>query len=100
MQDVIRTAGLSVGAVYRYFPSKNDIITALAEQVIGQVVVVFDELAETDPPPPLATSMQLAVDIVTSHTGPDGTLRLALQVWSEALRDPVLAAFVDRVYRR
>ncbi len=100
MQDVIREAGLSVGAVYRYFPSKNDIITALAEQVIGQVVTVFDELAEADPPPPLATTMQVAVDIVTSQTGPDGTLRLALQIWSEALRDPVLAEFVDKVYRR
>ena len=32
MQDVIREAGLSVGAVYRYFPSKNDLITALAER--------------------------------------------------------------------
>ena len=100
MQDVIREAGLSVGAVYRYFPSKNDIITGLAEQVIGQVVTVFDELAEADPPPPLATTMQVAVDIVTSQTGPDGTLRLALQIWSEALRDPVLAEFVDKVYRR
>ena len=100
MQDVIREASLSVGAVYRYFPSKNDIITALAEQVIGQVTSVFDELAEADPPLPLATTMQVAVDIVTSQTGPDGTLRLALQIWSEALRDPVLAEFVEKVYRR
>jgi AcrR family transcriptional regulator len=100
VQDVIREASLSVGAVYRYFPSKNDIITALAEQVIGQVTAVFDELAEADPPLPLATTMQVAVDIVTSQTGPDGTLRLALQIWSEALRDPVLAAFVEKVYRR
>jgi hypothetical protein len=44
--------------------------------------------------------MQVAVDIVTGQTGPDGTLRLALQIWSEALRDPVLAAFVEKVYRR
>jgi AcrR family transcriptional regulator len=100
MQDVIREAGLSVGAVYRYFPSKNDIIVALAEQVIGQVIAVIEELAEADPPPPLSTSMELAVDIVTTQTGPDGTLRLALQIWSEALRDPVLAAFVETVYRR
>ena len=34
MQDVIKEANLSVGAVYRYFPSKNDLIIALAEQVI------------------------------------------------------------------
>ena len=44
MQDVIREANLSVGAVYRYFPSKTDLITAIAEQVIEQIAAVFDEL--------------------------------------------------------
>ena len=33
MQDLIREAGLSVGAVYRYFKSKNEIINAIAETV-------------------------------------------------------------------
>jgi AcrR family transcriptional regulator len=100
MHDVIREAGLSVGAVYRYFPSKNDLVTALAEQVIDEMLDVLDELGAIDPPLPLASVMQRAVDMVTANSGPDGTLRLALQVWSEALRDPVLAEFVERVYRR
>jgi AcrR family transcriptional regulator len=100
MQDVIKEAGLSVGAVYRYFPSKNDLITALAEQVIDQITEVFGEFASEDPPPTLATAMQRATDLVTAQTGPDGALRMALQVWSEAMYDPVLAAFVERVYGR
>jgi AcrR family transcriptional regulator len=100
MHDVIREAGLSVGAVYRYFPSKNDLVTALAEQVIDEMLDVLDEIGAIDPPLPLASVMQRAVDMVTANSGPDGTLRLALQVWSEALRDPVLAEFVERVYRR
>ena len=100
MQDVIQEANLSVGAVYRYFPSKNDLIIALAEQVIEQIAVMFGEFVASDPPPSLATAMQRATDFVTTQTGPDGTLRLALQIWSEAMYDPALATFVAQVYGR
>jgi AcrR family transcriptional regulator len=100
MHDVIREANLSVGAVYRYFPSKTDLITAIAGQVIEQITAVFDGLATQQPPLPIVVSMERAVDLVTANTGPDGILRLALQVWSEATTDPALASFVDGVYRR
>lgn len=100
MQDVIREANLSVGAVYRYFPSKNDLIIGLADQVIDEIIRVFDTLATEHPPPPLMTAMARGVDLVTTNTGPDGTLRIALQIWSESLHDPVLANFVAKTYRR
>jgi AcrR family transcriptional regulator len=100
MQDVIKEAGLSVGAVYRYFPSKTDLIAGIAETVIGGVAGMLDELAREEPPPPLVDVMEAAADVVTRETGPDGALRLALQVWSESLRDPVLATFVRDVYGR
>jgi AcrR family transcriptional regulator len=100
MQDVIKEANLSVGAVYRYFPSKNDLITALAEQVIDQITAMFGELVSSDPPPSLAMAMQRATDFVTDQTGPGGTMRMALQIWSEAMYDPTLAAFVSQVYAR
>jgi AcrR family transcriptional regulator len=100
MQDVIREAGLSVGAVYRYFPSKNDLITALAEQVIGELGKVFDTLAAERPAPSIATVMHRTVDFATANSGPDGVVRLAIQVWSESLRDPELAQFVAKVYGR
>lgn len=98
MQDVIKEANLSVGAVYRYFPSKNDLITALAEQVIGDITAVFAALAATEPPPPLHAVMARVVDVATANTGPNGALRLALHIWSESLRDPALAGFVAGVY--
>jgi hypothetical protein len=44
--------------------------------------------------------MQRATDLVTEQTGPNGTLRLALQIWSEAMYDPGLASFVEQVYGR
>jgi AcrR family transcriptional regulator len=100
MQDVTREANLSVGAVYRYFPSKTDLITAIAEQVIEQIAAVFDEILAEEPPPPLVTALERAIDLVTVNSGPDGVLPLALQIWSEATTDPALASFVDKVYRR
>lgn len=98
MQDVIGEAGLSVGAVYRYFPSKSAIITAIAEQAIGAANDALAALATLDPPPPLADAVAHAVDALEPHLGPDGVLRIAIQVWAEALRDDDLAALVARVY--
>ncbi|SCF37338.1 DNA-binding transcriptional regulator, AcrR family [Micromonospora viridifaciens] len=98
MQDVIREAGLSVGAVYRYFPSKYDLVTAIAQSVIGGAEQVFAELARNEPPLPLTEVLDRALTYVDSQTGEDGVLRLAIQVWSEAQRDPALAEFVRATY--
>jgi AcrR family transcriptional regulator len=100
MQDVIRAANLSVGAVYRYFPSKNDLITAIAEEIIDELATLFDALATEQPPLSIVTVMQRATGFVLANSGPDGVLRMAIQIWSESLRDPALAAIVSRVYRR
>ncbi|NES14253.1 TetR/AcrR family transcriptional regulator [Micromonospora sp. PPF5-17] len=100
MQDVIAEAGLSVGAVYRYFPSKNDLITAIAQAVIGGADGVFAELAAVEPPLPLAEALDRALTYVDAQTGPDGMLPLAIQVWSEAQRDRALAEFVAATYAR
>ncbi|MFG2053686.1 TetR/AcrR family transcriptional regulator [Micromonospora sp. NPDC048930] len=100
MQDVIAEAGLSVGAVYRYFPSKNDLITAIAQSVIGGADGLFAELAGAEPPLPLVEALDRALAFVDSQTGPDGLLPLAIQVWSEAQRDPALAGFVRDTYTR
>ncbi|PWU52322.1 TetR/AcrR family transcriptional regulator [Micromonospora globispora] len=100
MQDVIAEAGLSVGAVYRYFPSKNDLITSIAQATIGGAEEIFAELARHEPPLPLVEALGRALDFVDSQAGEDGVLPLAIQVWSESLRDPALAEFVAATYRR
>jgi AcrR family transcriptional regulator len=100
MQDVIAEANLSVGAVYRYFKSKQELITSIAESVMEEADKVFAEIVAEEPPLPLADAMERALAFAETQTGPDGALRIALPVWAEALRDPALAAFVAERYGR
>jgi AcrR family transcriptional regulator len=99
MQDVIREAELSVGAVYRYFDSKEALIEAVAEQVVGLVVGELDSMILTTPLPPLVDVMDRVLRILETQAGPNGAARMALQVWGEALRNPRLRDLVAGVYQ-
>lgn len=99
MQDVIAEGGLSVGAVYRYFKSKNDIVEAIAEQYATQVSDLLVALV-ADPDRSLVDVMEGAVGVIDVNIGPDGPMRLAVQVWAEALRDDRVGEIAKRVYDR
>ncbi|MET0419467.1 MAG: TetR/AcrR family transcriptional regulator [Actinoplanes sp.] len=96
MQDLIQEAGLSVGAVYRYFKSKNEIISAIASAVAGGIQQHIDAVA--DRRLPLADSLDAVLDGIEVQLGPDGVLPIALQVWSEATLDPAIAEIVRERY--
>lgn len=96
MQDLIQEAGLSVGAVYRYFKSKNEIIAAIAETVVGGVQLHIDEVAARRLP--LIDSLSLILEHVDEQLGPGGFLPIALQVWAEATLDPAIGAIVKDRY--
>jgi AcrR family transcriptional regulator len=94
MQDVIKEANLSVGAVYRYFGSKNEIVKAIAEGVFVEVDRTLKALAEHEPALEVIEVAEHALNFIDAQTGPDGAFRMALPVWAEALRDPALGEFV------
>jgi AcrR family transcriptional regulator len=96
MQDVIAEAGLSVGAVYRYFKSKSDIVDATADHYAGQLQAAFAALVGEDRP--LIEIMQDGIGIIDAAAGPEGPMRLAVQVWAEALRDDRMAVTAQRIY--
>lgn len=88
MQEICAEAGLSPGALYRYFPSKTDIIAAIAEEegrmaepvftAIGAGADVVDGLTDF--------ARQLLQRFATVDDGP-----LFAEVMAEAIRDPALA---------
>jgi AcrR family transcriptional regulator len=97
MQQVIAEAGLSVGAVYRYFPSKSDLIVAIAQQLADGIAAQLSVIA-SDPDRSITEVMEAAVGLVDANTGPDGILPLVVQVWAEAQRDPALRTMVAQIY--
>jgi AcrR family transcriptional regulator len=101
MADVIAASGLSAGAVYRYFRSKDELIAAIVERVLGEAAERFELLlqddAAPDPAVAVATAVRLVADVATR--GPVDLTRVAVQAWGEALRNPEVHAVVDRAYR-
>ena len=97
MQDLIREAGLSVGAVYRYFKSKNEIISAIAESVAGGLLVALDEILDKELP--LSETMGEIVGVVDILAQPDGMFPLVVQIWAESTLDPAIGDIVRTRYQ-
>ena len=98
MQDVVIESGLSMGAVYRYFKSKDELIEAIASDVVGMLAGELDQFVEVSPLPPLKDVMDDVLRVVETQAGPGGVIRMAIQVWGEALSNPRLQDLVGRVY--
>ena len=92
MQDLFAEAGLSAGAVYRYFDSKDEVILAIAEDNMREVLAMITEVATADPGRSLGEVMADALAQVQAKDEADGVGGMAILVWSEALRNPALAA--------
>ncbi|MFE2046118.1 TetR/AcrR family transcriptional regulator [Streptomyces sp. NPDC059477] len=97
MQDVLKEADLSAGAVYRYFSGKDELIAAIVEEVIEHALAVYEGAAEENPPP--APDVLIPRIVTRMQKLRPETLdgewifpRLMLQVWTETLRDDRLAA--------
>lgn len=99
MQDIFAESGLSAGAVYRYFPGKIDLVKATAEGITRGVTDAFDVLDAADPVPhpdeALGTVLDTMLGVV--QAGEVDLTRVAIHVWSEALREPDVATVVREV---
>jgi AcrR family transcriptional regulator len=102
MADVIRESGLSAGAVYGYFRSKDDIIAAIADRAVGTVDDVFDDLLSRDRAPSIPEAVHaLTSRAVAMAQAEEGDItRVALPVWAEALRNEAIHATVSSKYGR
>ncbi|MGW9302072.1 MULTISPECIES: TetR/AcrR family transcriptional regulator [Streptomyces] len=102
MQDVLKEVGLSAGAVYRYFPGKEDIIAAITEETFATIRGAFEEASRMSPPPTPDVLLSRVLGRVLSgevHGLERRTFAaLAVQLWSETLRDERLAVQLDEGY--
>ncbi len=98
MQDVFAESGLSAGAVYRYFKSKDDIVRAIATE--GQMIIggLVEEIVNEEPLPPLSEVMRRVCERLESLLVEDGSLRVAPEGWAEAVHNPVIGLLVRRLF--
>ena len=92
MREVARRAGVQIGSIYQYFPSKSAIIRELAERDLARVRLLLQDavaglLGASRRPPPVAAAVNHLVDAYFAHyrDQPD-----ALAVWAGAQSDPSL----------
>ena len=89
MQDILDESGLSAGAVYTYFPGKNEIVSAIASESAATLLDTLSSCAE-NAELSVADIVVAAIRAVRARDAPQRTSRLALQVWAESTRDPRL----------
>ncbi|MEX3103970.1 MULTISPECIES: TetR/AcrR family transcriptional regulator [unclassified Streptomyces] len=106
MQDVLKEADLSAGAVYRYFSGKDELIAAIVGEVIGVLADVYGRAAEESPAPlPDELVPRVMRSVLEARAGrlEGGEWlfpRLLVQAWSEILRNEELARQVRGGYER
>jgi AcrR family transcriptional regulator len=101
MQDVFRESGLSAGAVYRYFPSKAQLVAAIADDVLEEVTGRAGAVVERDPLPRVAELVREITTVATRALGGESSpARLAIQVWGEAMVDEEMHDLAASAYRR
>ncbi|HEX4790961.1 MAG TPA: TetR/AcrR family transcriptional regulator [Actinospica sp.] len=99
MQDVLAEAGVSTGAVYRYFPGKQDLILAIAEENLSEVVAAVGALVERRPRIGLGAVLADLFELIAAKHEENGFASVALMVWAESLHNPALAARIEDALR-
>ncbi|MFF2556656.1 TetR/AcrR family transcriptional regulator [Nocardia sp. NPDC058058] len=94
MQDVFAESGLSAGAVYRYFKSKDDIIAALTTEATVDLRAALSEAVFSDPLPTPPELIRTISETIVRLSGPGGPVRLIPQAWALALTDANIADYV------
>ncbi|GAB3569353.1 TetR/AcrR family transcriptional regulator [Amycolatopsis endophytica] len=85
MTDIVEASGLSVGAIYRYFKSKDEIVAAICEQA-SQVL----------PAELTAGSVREFLQGIRTAAREEDHARLVAQIYAEAAVSPPLATLVRR----
>jgi AcrR family transcriptional regulator len=101
MPAIAGEAGVSAGAPYRYFASKEEIILAIAGDAFRLIFEPVQQVAAASTAPTVADLVAAALQALSADTVVDAAgeevpveelLRCAVQTWSELLRDETVRA--------
>lgn len=94
MADIIAESGLSAGAIYLHFESKQQIALAAARAVVGHR---REDIAERLTRDPLPDPDELIAVIMSGLRREIHDSRLLVQMWGEAVTDPEIAGIVTEI---
>ncbi len=85
LSQICTEAGVSNGALYHYFKSKEDIVAGIRERSLAVDEAVYDQ-ARQDPSAKEALSQLATSGLALNHGSPNNAdARLAVMLWAEAL---------------
>lgn len=96
MDDVVRESGLSVGAIYSYFPSKEELFLALSDERTDQTLAYLNGLFRR--PGPMAEKTREAVDYFFTLLSDDqlSFARVNVEFMNEAAKSERVKARQER----
>ncbi|MYS24859.1 transcriptional regulator, TetR family [Streptomyces sp. DvalAA-14] len=100
MQDLFAESGLSAGAVYRHFASKDEMILAIAEENLRAVLQVALTVAEREPGRSVGAVLAETLEVVRARSAERDLAGLTVLVWAEAMRNRSLAGKIDELLTR
>jgi TetR/AcrR family transcriptional regulator, transcriptional repressor of aconitase len=87
MQDIVAQSDLSAGAIYRYFPAKEDIVAAIAAEHHSREAAVLTTAEAATSAADVLQDLARASLGRLSDPAEQRWRRITIQLWGEALRD-------------
>jgi len=94
MHDISAEAGISVGLIYRYFPSKEAVIAAMADQHKQQILKLLEEARRQ---PTLLESLEILFTAHCCEHSAKVQSAFVVDLYSEAARNPRVAHLIRDV---
>lgn len=96
LTNITEESGLSMGAIYTHFASKDEIISFVASSAINTILSDVYEVTEVDPLPSPFVLLEHMTENIQKATDP----RLIVQMWSEAITDSKIRGIANEVFNQ
>lgn len=93
MQEICEVSGMSAGALYRYFPTKESIIVAFAEEERAEAAKLISHLNSS---PNIVSALTEVVPELVNGLTDENYGCLTLEVAAEATRNPAVKAAFEQ----
>jgi TetR/AcrR family transcriptional regulator, transcriptional repressor of aconitase len=103
MEQIRTEAGVSAGAMYRYFPSKDDLVYAAIETSMNEVEVLLAEVGTLKEATSPIAYLRLLLNTLRQfryHTDGVDLFRLGIQGWAHAQSQPKTKAMIVASFQR